>query len=349
MHFQQAAQGALEFKVQATAGVEVLELDFRRDDQLDVAVIELVDHVDKAARDVVGADAHLLHATEDHGVEDLAQFDVVVLAARAVAQFTEVEPRHVIAGAQGDDFAVFDDQLVVFHRLGAFRREGAEAFAQAFLRRIVEREVEQLRLLQVPQAVIDATVDVDDLGVLLDQRNGRQEARALQAILVQAIGHDVRGSDQGHAVLEQLFHQGAEDHGVGDVGDEELIETDHPRFCGEPLGDDGQRVFLARQGFHLFVDALHEAVEVRADLFPERQRFEEGVHQVGLAATDAAPEVQALDRRVAFLAKQLAEHPGFALRGRDQVFVQALQMTHRRFLGRIVEEFRAFQISLISF
>ena len=94
---------------------------------------------------------------------------------------------------------------------------------------------------------------------------------------------------------------------------------------------------------------LHEAVEVRAGLFLERQRFEEGVHQVGLAATDAAPEIQALDRRVVFLAEQFAEQARFVLRGRDQVVVQALQMAHCRFLGRVVKELWAFQISLISF
>ena len=199
------------------------------------------------------------------------------------------------------------------------------------------------------QTVVDAAVDVDDLGVLLDQRNRWQEARTLQTVLVQTIRHNVRRRDQGHAVLEQLFHQRAEDHRVGDIGHEELIETNHPGFVGEALGDDGQRVFLAAEGLHLFVHALHEAVEVSADLFLERQRFEEGVDQVSLAATYAAPEIQALDRRMVFLAKQLAEHPRLALRGRNQVVVQALQMTHRRFLGRVMEEFRAFQISLVSF
>ena len=97
------------------------------------------------------------------------------------------------------------------------------------------------------------------------------------------------------------------------------------------------------------MDALHEAVEVRADLFLERQRFEEGVDQVCLAPAHAPPEIQALDRCLILFAKQLAEHPWLTLRGRDQVFVQTLQMTHRRFLGRVMEEFRAFQISLISF
>ncbi|MNE07279.1 hypothetical protein D3C80_998920 [compost metagenome] len=199
------------------------------------------------------------------------------------------------------------------------------------------------------QTIVDAAVDVDDLGILLDQRNGRQEARALQAVLVQAIRHDVRSRDQGYAVLEQFFHQGAKDHGVGDVGNEEFIEADDPGFGGEALGDDGQRVFLAAQGFHLFVHALHEAVEVGAGLFLEGQRFEEGVHQVSLAATYAAPEIQALDRGLILLAKQLAQQARLVLLGRDQIVVQALQMTHGSFLRGVMEEFRAFQISLISF
>ena len=349
LHFQQAAQGALEFEVQAAAGIEVLEFDFRRDDQLDVTVVELIDHVDKPSRDIVGGHAHLFHTTQDHGVEDLAQLDVVVLATRPIAQLAELEPGHVIASAQRDDFAVLDHQLVVFHRLGAFRRQRTEALLQAFVCSFVQREVEQLGLLQVTQAVVDAAVDVDDIGVLLDQRNGRQEARTLQAVLVQAIGHDVRGGHQGHTVLEQFFHQRAKDHGVGDVGDEEFIEADHPGFLGETLGDDGQRVFLARQGLHLFVHALHEAVEVRTYLFLERQCFKEGVYQVSLAPAHATPEIQALDRRVVFLAKQLAEHPWLALRRGHEVLVQALQMTHGIFLGRVVEELGAFQISLISF
>ena len=92
LHFQEATQGALELEVQATAGVEVFELDFSRNDQLHVAVVELVDHVDKASGDVVGGDAHLLDTAEQHGMEDFAQFDVVVLAAWTVAQFAEFEP-----------------------------------------------------------------------------------------------------------------------------------------------------------------------------------------------------------------------------------------------------------------
>jgi hypothetical protein len=37
------------------------------------------------------------------------------------------------------------------------------------------------------------------------------------------------------------------------------------------------------------------------------------------------------------------------VRGCDQIVVQALQMAHGSFLRGVMKEFRAFQISLISF
>ncbi|KPY17907.1 Uncharacterized protein ALO54_05713 [Pseudomonas syringae pv. philadelphi] len=349
LHFQQAAQGALKLEHQPATGVQVLQFNLGRDDQLDVAIVELVDHVDEAPGDVVGGDVHLLDAAEQHRGENLAQFDVIVLAARPVAQFAEVEPCHVVTGTQGTDLAILDHQHVVFDGFCAIRGQRLEAFAHAFLRGVVEREMEQLSLLKVTQTIVNATVDVDDVGVLLDQRNGWQKARSLQTVLVQAVRNDVGRRDQGHAILEQLFHQRAEDHGVGDVGNEEFVEADDPRLVGKTLGDDRQRVSFALEGLHLFVHALHEAVEVRTDLVLERQRFKERVDQISLAATHTTPEIQALDQGRLFLAKQLAEQAWLAVVSGDQILIKALQMAHSVFLRGIMKEVRAFQISLISF
>ncbi|MNK60391.1 hypothetical protein D3C87_795250 [compost metagenome] len=94
---------------------------------------------------------------------------------------------------------------------------------------------------------------------------------------------------------------------------------------------------------------LHETVEVSAGLFLERQCFEEGVDQVSLAATHAAPEIQALDRRLILFAEQFAQQTRLVLIGGDQILVQTLQMTHGSFLRGVMEEVRAFQISLVSF
>jgi hypothetical protein len=45
------------------------------------------------------------------------------------------------------------------------------------------------------------------------------------------------------------------------------------------------------------VHVLHEAVEVLAPLLADRQLGEERVDEEGLAAADAAPEVEAAQRR----------------------------------------------------
>src|SRR3989344_2054105 len=349
LHCQQTTQRALELEGETTASVEVFQLNLGRDDQLDVAVVELVHQVDKAPGHVVLGGAHLLDIGQQHRMEDFTQFDVVVLATRAIAQLTEVEPGHVITDLTRHDGAALDHQRLVFLHLAVLGQQADKALLQAFLGGSVQRPVEQLGLLQRTQTVVDTAVDVDDLGVLLEQGDGRQEARALKAVLVQAIRHDIGGGNQAHTVLEQLFQQGGEDHRVSNIADEEFVEADHSRLIGETLADNGQRVLLAFEGAHFFMHALHKAVEVRAHLALERQRIKKGVDQVGFATTHATPEVQALDRPLRFFAEQLAEDAGATLVGSDQIVIQALPVTHRSFLGSVMKEIRAFKVSLVAF
>src|SRR5690606_14767461 len=103
---------------------------------------------------------------------------------------------------------------LVLEHVSAVRQQALEALAQALLGRRAEREVEQLGLLQRTQAIVDAAVDVDDVGVFLEQGDGREETRALQTILVQTVRHDVGGSHQRYAILEQLFEQRGENHRI---------------------------------------------------------------------------------------------------------------------------------------
>ena len=93
---------------------------------------------------------------------------------------------------------------------------------------------------------------------------------------------------------------------------------------------------------------LHKAVEVGAGLLLERQRVEEGIDQVGLAAAHAAPEIQALDRVLGLLAEQRTQQAGLALVRCHQIVIQALQMAHRSFLGGVMEEVGPFQVLLVS-
>ncbi|KAF1068904.1 MAG: hypothetical protein GAK45_01234 [Pseudomonas citronellolis] len=281
-------------------------------------------------------------------MEDLRQLDVIVLATRAIAQLAELEPGHVITGQSRTNLAVLDAQRVVAGGGGAIRRQRLEVTRHGLIGLLAERPVVKLGLLEGAQTVIDAAIDVDHFGVLLDQRDRRQEAGTLQAVFVETVWHDVGGRDQAHAILEQLVEQGGKNHRVGNVGDEELVEADHPGLVGETLADDGQWVLLALEGLHFLVHTLHEAVEVRPHLLLEGQCVEEGVHQIGLAAPYPAPEVQALDRPAGLLAEQFAEQARLGAAGRHQVVVQALQMLHGIGLCCIVEEIGAFEVFLVA-
>ena len=110
---------------------------------------------------------------------------------------------------------------------------------------------------------------------LLDQIDEGHEALALQAVLVEIVGLAVGGGDDGEALVEQHLEQARQDHGVGDVGDLELVEAEQPRLAGDLLGDrhDGVgfgRRALGRQFLAAAVQALldfeHELVEMHAPL-----------------------------------------------------------------------------------
>ena len=99
----------------------------------------------------------------------------------------------------------------------------------------------------------------------------------------------------------------AQQHGIGDVRDEEFIETDQARLAGDLFGDEFERIGDVLVLLQFVVHRLHEAMKVTALLVLERQAVEEQVHQPGLAATDATPDIQpALQVRV-FFPKQSLE------------------------------------------
>src|SRR5690606_30561876 len=291
---------------------------------------------------------HPFDVRDQYRIEDLAQLDVVVLAARAVTELAEVEPGDAAGGLACNDLPVLNHQHIVFGDPTLLWQQAAKTLLQALLRFGAQRKVIKLSLLQGAQAIVDTAVDVDDLGMLLQQFNGWQEAGSLQAVLVEAIGNDVGGRHQAHAILEQLFEQSRQNHRVGDVGNEEFVEADHPGLSGKALADDGQRVFLALEGAHFFVHTLHEAVEVGTGLLLKRQSVEERVYQIGLATANPSPEVQPLDRPLLLFAEELAQQAGGRTLSRNQVIVQTLQVTNGCFLGCIAQEICTLQVCLIA-
>ncbi len=127
------------------------------------------------------------------------------------------------------------------------------------------------RSFQQAQAIVGLAVDVNDLRVLFQQFDSRQKARALQTFFVEIVGRHVRRCDQRHPAIEQATEQSAEQHRIGDVGHEELVEADDAGFLRDLCGDQLQRVGLVLMFLQLVVHRLHEAMEVAALAVFERQ------------------------------------------------------------------------------
>ena len=150
-------------------------------------------------------------------------------------------------------------------------------------------------LFEQPQAVVLAAVDVDDFAMALDGGDGRQEALALQSVAVELRRRQVRGEDQRDAAFEQSREQSAQQHGVGDVADEQFVQAQHAgvacdvgRHVLQRVGQVPQVAQFAETRVHV----LHQAMEVLAPRRHADVRMEE-IHQEGLAAADAAPEIYA--------------------------------------------------------
>ncbi len=65
-----------------------------------------------------------------------------------------------------------------------------------------QRRVIDLGLSQMRQAVVGSLAEVEDVQPRLEQRDEGQEAFALQTLLVEPVGFEVRGGDDDDAELE---------------------------------------------------------------------------------------------------------------------------------------------------
>ena len=142
------------------------------------------------------------------------------------------------------------------------------------------------------QAVILLAVDRHHLHVRRERGDSRKEALAVVALGVELIRWLVGGRHQHHALLHHQTEQAAEQHGIADIADEQLVETQHAHLTPQLLGQQAQRVGIASE---LKLPAMHPLHEVMKMLPPRRhaQSVEKAVHQPGLATPDRPPEVDA--------------------------------------------------------
>ncbi len=119
---------------------------------------------------------------------------------------------------------------------------------EGLLERRVGRGVERMVIDRLAgeraQPIVAPAVELEHVELLLQEIDERQEALALQPVLVEIVGRPVRGRDHDDAALEQLLEEPPEDHRVGDVGDLELVEAEQRRLAGDRLGDRRDRIAL---------------------------------------------------------------------------------------------------------
>jgi hypothetical protein len=178
--------------------------------------------------------------------------------------------------------------------------------------------------------------------LLLQKRDEREEALAVQAVLVEIVGLAVGRRDHHHALGEKRLEEPAQDHGVGDVVDIELVEAEQGRLGRDPPGDRRDRIaLLAAALVDTLVHLQHEGVEMDAALQLDRRGLEEHVHDHGLAAADAAVDVEAERRRLGGGCQAEPRAPAMgAVVGRvgQKRAPQALQLLDGQLLGGIGQQ-----------
>jgi hypothetical protein len=120
---------------------------------------------------------------------------------------------------------------------------------------------------------------------------GRNRARCRPS-RYSSCGGRIRRADERDARGEQTREETRQDHRIGDVADEELVEAQHAVLARHLGRDDVERVALRAQGSETRVHVLHIAMKVLA------MRRDAGVsmkqvEQERLPASHATPEIDA--------------------------------------------------------
>ena len=128
---------------------------------------------------------------------------------------------------------------------GVTRGQAPPGLIECSFRRPIGGNVPHWRAAELFQPKIGTGIELHDLHVLLDERDERQEQRTIEAVLVKLARRYVRCRDHHHTELEQVLEQSPKNHGVGDVGDVELVEAKQPRLLCDRRGGEGDRILAA--------------------------------------------------------------------------------------------------------
>ncbi len=207
-----------------------------------------------------------------------------------------------------------------------------------------------LRPLQPVLAIIGLAFQFADLHPLLQELDEGQEERPVEPVLVKIVRHPVRGGDDGHAPIEEHLEEPPDDHRIGDVGDLHLVEAEKAELPRDFLGDRPDRIVdpgLAR-GMQRRLHLLHEGVEMHPALGLDPDIVVKEVHQHRLAASDAAPEIEAL-HRLGRLAEYPVEKSLLPVARFFQLLADALQVRQHGALRRVLTEVALMRHPVVDF
>ena len=209
-----------------------------------------------------------------------------------------------------------------------------------------QRHVIQIHVGQRAAAVIGAVVDIDHRQILLEQLNGRQDAIAMQAIGVQAIGMEVGGGHKPYTIGKQGIQQAMQNHRVGDVGHMKLIKTDELIALRHALPQHIQRVLNALQLPKLAVHFAHELVEMQAGFALNGDCVKKQIHQKTLAAPHPTKHVDAFGHLR--LVDEFFQRIGTLLLVTRPVLCTTLKLRHSTQLGWVRRKTALFERGLVG-
>ena len=174
LHFRQAAhqtvtQRGIEVGLKCVTviglGDQLFDWHAGGQHQFHPAIVELVNHPDKSPQPVRHASAKHGQSGHQYCVIALGKFNVIRLAAWAVAQGNEIKPNYVARITAHRNAAALDLNLSCSTHLVACN---GNEFGGHPLISVCTRVINAC-LFQLTQPVIDAAIDIENSGVLLEQ------------------------------------------------------------------------------------------------------------------------------------------------------------------------------------
>src|SRR5262245_33213336 len=314
-HLDQPGGGALELTRLKTfvRAIKRAGFSFRRSNELHRVVVERVDQDDETLGLVAPVVIHDRDTIENNRMILTRDLEIVGGGEWLLTQIRKREARHSHARARHADSVPLHHQVLRFSRVP--RGQTPPRLVEGGLRRAIGRNVPNRHASKLFQPEIGTRIERSDFQMLFDELDERQEKRTVEAVLVELARRYVRSCDHDHAEREQALEQSTENHRIGNIGDVELIEAKKPGLLRNGRSDEPDRILpadftelgLLPQRVDALMNLAHEFVEMDATLAHHSRCCEEHVHQHGLAATNIAEDVKALDRLSLARSKQPAQ------------------------------------------